>query len=284
MSVAKKSCKPSTIKFIPQLQKTPEEARPCTRVYNPEENLPSKRNPDPLSDAPQKRIQTAVPFALTDIEFYLKELDEIFTNRNKRVEINDSSKPNPSEKSVKNEDLVKREEELSKPSDNEASKVKIIESEEIIVNTENLGDVREEIKLTPEETAELKLKFIEDLNKATKLTFTQLNVVEKFKIPFIQDSWAWQEKKPVIRDFKISQFKGNSYEKSKGNVGLSKRQPRKLGVDITSLLAEIPISLRPIFTGSLIVKPIKLQINIRANSYQEYKKLIASPPIITPVE
>lgn len=148
MSVAKKSCKKPDPQPLFFTKRLPENVKTL-----PELNittLPAKRDPNVIENEPRKRSQVK-EFKLTDIDLYLKQLDSVFTKK----QIDDSCGVVDESKIQKNDQIM----------------IEVFTNEE-----------------TKEDINELTLRFLNEMNNATKLTFNQMTVVQRMGINFKQDA------------------------------------------------------------------------------------------------
>ncbi|CAG9313154.1 unnamed protein product [Blepharisma stoltei] len=229
-----------------------------------EELLPSKRNSKLDLGQPTKRMHSDNPFIM-DIEFFLKELDEIFTNPNKRVEIADTLPEMTIDQLTKIEDTFKIKKGSSKIS------LERDDNNEIAADINDIKKIQEEINLKLEENK--KIDFSEVVDDDVKLSFNNLTTPEKIRALLSQQDSLIFPETIANADSKMNQMKKSSYE-NRSSITVSQSLLKPKEIDILSLKAQIPKSLQPTFSLPYIIKPLKIYTNLKAISYKIYTNSI----------
>ncbi|OMJ91197.1 hypothetical protein SteCoe_6264 [Stentor coeruleus] len=118
-------------------------------------------------------------------------------------------------------------------------------------------------------TEEIIKQFVIDLDKATKLTPSQLKVLELYKIPYETDPWKFEPRIPNKNQSKTIErvpFENRrSFKKNRPKI-FNKVNKRTEEICVEDLIAEIPEEARPkFFTGKYSLKKVKKGFSIRQN-------------------
>lgn len=221
---------------------TEEDNRPCIKIYN-EEDLPAKRNRQ-AGENPLVQVQTVMP-ALEKFYNAVDKLEKFFRISEKPLVTN----------GMTNEVTALLAEEHPKVTE---------------LASEPNSDSKDILK-----------KIIYDLDKASKLTASQIKVVESYGIPYTSTSWKFESRAPTRKDRNYDRNYDRNCDKNYDrnyNRNHEKKtkefsryyNPQKSGykkleeMSMEEILEEIPLALRPkFFPVKYSLKKINIGFSLR---------------------
>ena len=189
---------------------TEEDNRRCIKVYD-EEDVPRKRQRE-AKEIPKSTVQTIIPQSDSQIEGpmfdklqdCIKKLTAVFNITENNKELQDILQPKSSEQ------LEKLENDAENPN---------------------------------ESAQELLNRFVQDLDKATKLTVNQIKVVESYGIAYEVDHWKYEPRITGKNDRKFER-RNKDFKRTRNY-----QRPTKIFEEINheDIFNEIPEKIRPKF-------------------------------------
>jgi hypothetical protein len=213
----------------------PEEPKPSIKKYN-EEDIPVKRQKTKVSET--VKVQTVLPSDMEKFYLYMDKLESLFNEKEKKDEKVVNPEVEPQQKDLENGNDVPEAPE----------------------NTEGVSEVLK--------------KLVQELDKATKLTPSQVKVVESYGIPYEVNPWKY-EPRIVPRSDKNFEYGRRDFRRHK-NRPPPKVMKRFQDLNFEEMMAEIPEDLKPKFfdtryslklvdVGFSLKKTIINEHNLRVN-------------------
>ena len=202
-----------------------------------EEDLPVKRQHK--EEAQQKKIETVLPSNIEKFYQYVDKLDLLFKHTEKTEE-------NPLETQSSSPQPIKEPE------------------------------ISNEIE-TKESVSDVLLNFVNELDKATKLTPSQIKIVQKYGVPFEVDPWKYEPRilKKCDKTERNERFDRNDrnfdrkYEHHRYR-NYQKFNKKPVSVNVEDLISEIPENRRPeFFDHKYSLKKINVGFSIKKTLINE---------------
>lgn len=118
-------------------------------------------------------------------------------------------------------------------------------------------------------TEEILKQFVMDLDKATRLTPSQIKVLELYKIPYETDPWKFEPRIPNKNQGKTIErapFENRRFFRKNRTRSFNRINKKPEEICVEDLIAEMPEEARPkFFTGKYCLKKVKKGFSIRQN-------------------